>query len=450
MSRFALFAAAFVLCALPAQAADKATSELAAPAIRVVSVTEREIVETLAVTGTILPREEAVVGIDLAGLLVLELRADIGDRVEKGDLLAVLDKTALEIQQAQLAASRAQAEASVAQAAAQVSDAEIAVRQALEAWERAKALKAKGVASAAQYDNAVNAHDSAKAKLNTANMAKASANAQIAVIDVQIRDVAQKLAKTEVRAPAAGLILSRSATLGGLVSASSGPLFRMAAGGVFELEADIAEQQLAMMKSGMPVTVILPGEGKPLSGAIRLVAPEIDRKTRLGKVRISLDGAVSARSGGFARASIEIARIKGLAVPQAAIVWRGKQALVQRVREGVVESVEVETGLRDKDFVAVSGPVLAGEEIVSKAGPLSPMVTASPPCATTRPEPCGHELEFFRLVHPQPDAAGAAVHCADGAWRHELHEAACYPVSEYRHPDCRRHGGRSGRCPQRA
>lgn len=47
----------------------------------------------------------------------------------------------------------------------------------------------------------------------------------------------------------------------------------------------------------MPVTVILPGEGKPLSGAIRLVAPEIDRKTRLGKVRISLDGANSARWG---------------------------------------------------------------------------------------------------------------------------------------------------------
>ncbi|MDP3897425.1 MAG: biotin/lipoyl-binding protein, partial [Mesorhizobium sp.] len=125
--------------AFPSRAAAESAAPPAiaqhAPAIRVVSAEKRVLVETLDVTGTVLPRQEAAVGVDVGGLIVIELNADKGDMVKKGDVLARLDSTALETQLAQMDANKAQAEASIAQAAAQVTDAGIGVRQANESLE---------------------------------------------------------------------------------------------------------------------------------------------------------------------------------------------------------------------------------------------------------------------------------------------------------------------------
>jgi len=155
-----------------APAASLAASEAAPivrqvpPSIRVVAAEKRELVETLSVNGSIIAREEAAVGTDLNGLTVIALNADEGDFVNKGDVLAVLDRSMLDTQLAQIEASRAQAEANIAQMRAQIGDAEVGVRQAQEALDRADALQKKGVATEAQRDNAVNAFDSAKAKLD--------------------------------------------------------------------------------------------------------------------------------------------------------------------------------------------------------------------------------------------------------------------------------------------
>jgi HlyD family secretion protein len=160
----AAFAGAMSLAEPLARAeAPAAAVQQTSPAIRVVAVEKRELVETLDVSGSVTPRQEAAVGVDVAGLIVRELNADKGDRVKKGDVLARLDRMALETQLAQVDASKAQAEAAIAQAKAQVSDAEIGVRQAAEALERARTLQLKGVSTQAQLDNAVNAFDSASA-----------------------------------------------------------------------------------------------------------------------------------------------------------------------------------------------------------------------------------------------------------------------------------------------
>src|SRR5262245_45409284 len=109
----------------------------AAPTIHVVPAEKRELVERLSVTGTIIAREEAAAGTDLNGMIVLQLNADEGDMVKKGDVLAVLDRSALDTQLAQVNASRVQAEATIAQMRAQIGDAEVGVRQAQEALDRA-------------------------------------------------------------------------------------------------------------------------------------------------------------------------------------------------------------------------------------------------------------------------------------------------------------------------
>lgn len=366
----ALFAALSALAPLPgtAHAAGPGPAVQAPPAIRVVAATRRELVETLSVTGTVVAREEAAAGTDLAGLAVMRLDAEQGDLVRKGDVLALLDRSGLDVQHAQIRASRAQAVAAADQVKSQIADAEIGVRQARETLERARALEDKGIAAKSQLDGAVNAHDSARARLATAEKALAAAEAQIAVVDAQEQNVLLQIAKTEVKAPADGLVLARNATLGGIVSAAAGPLFRIAIGSEFELAATVAETALPSIAVGMPVRVAIAGAPAPVEGKVRRIAPEINQVSRLGSLRIALDADSAARAGNFARGEIELVRREGIAVPASALVYHGAEAFLQLVEDGRVRAVPVEVGVRAGAMVEIVGGVAEGQDVVARAG----------------------------------------------------------------------------------
>jgi HlyD family secretion protein len=368
----ALLVAATALGSLPTQgfAADAAQPVVtrAPPAIRVVTAERRELVETLTVNGTVVAREEAATGTDLNGLTVMQLNADIGDSVKKGDVLAVLDRSMLDTQLAQMQATRTQAEANMAQMRAQISDAEIAVRQADETLQRARALQKKGVATQSQHDNAAHAADSARAKLVSAEKALAASEAQLGVIDAQTNNVMVQISKTELRAPADGLVLARNATLGGVVMAGGGPLFRIAIGSEFELAADVAETSLPRLAVGMPANVSLSGASDAIAGSIRRISPEISQASRLGAIRIALKPGATARAGNFARGEIEIIRRKGIAVPSSAVIYKGTDAFLQMVENGKVKTVKVTLGVRARHLVEVVSGLAEGAEIVSRAG----------------------------------------------------------------------------------
>lgn len=351
-----------------AQAAEKVVVEPKAPAINVVRAEKRELVETLVLTGTVVPRQEVAVGTDVAGLIVQELHADQGDHVKEGDILARLDKSSLDVQLAQIEAQRAQAMASIAQSEAQIVDAEVTVRQASEELERAKALTQKGVASKSQLDNAVNAFDGANARLNTARQSLAATRSQLDLIAAQKRDVALRIEKADVKAPTDGLVLSRNALLGAVVSGSAGPLFRIAREGEFELAADVPEMDLPRLAQGQTTSVLLSGQTQPISGTIRLISPEITSASRLGTVKIALEPNANVRPGNFGRATVELARHTSVAVPVASIVYRNADAFVQVVRDGTVESRAVKLGIRDSGLVEVIEGLEEGEELVAKAG----------------------------------------------------------------------------------
>jgi HlyD family secretion protein len=353
---------------LHAEEPTPALQQAKPPVINVTPAVTNEMVATLTVTGTIVPRQEVAVGTDVAGLLVLELNSDQGDVVKEGDILARLDKSSLEIQLAQIEAQRAQADASIAQSEAQIVDAEIAVRQAQEALDRARALSLKGINSKMELDNATNAHDSAKARLNTAHQALVATQSQLQLVAAQKRDVQLRLEKADVRAPTSGVVLSRSALLGGIVSANAGPLFRIARDREFELAANIPEVDLPRLKEGMPVSVRVSGMDEPVFGRVRLISPEISASSRLGSVKITLERNESIRPGNFARAMIELTRREGVSVPLSAVVYRGTSALVQVVRDGVIESRDVELGIRDHRSIEVLQGLAEGEDVVARAG----------------------------------------------------------------------------------
>ena len=338
------------------------------PAVTVLKAEKREIIERRSVTGSVMPRQEVSVGTDVSGLLVLELNADIGDVVKEGDILARLDKSALETQLAQNIAQEAQNAASKAQAEAQIVDAEVGVRQAQDDYERARTLAKKGIGAAAASDSAKNGLDSAKAKLNTAKQGIAASDAQAKLIGAQRMEVELRIEKADVKAPADGLILARNAQLGAIVSGAGGPLFRMAWVGRFEIVADVPEAALAKVREGQPAVLRVSGFDAPIMGKVRKISPEINAQSRLGKVYLEITGDTGVRPGAFAEGEIELSRRTSLAAPQSALVYRDKQAFLQVVLNGVVETRKAELGARAGGFVEIISGVAEGEEIVERAG----------------------------------------------------------------------------------
>ncbi len=354
--------------AADADAAVGSGSASKPPAIRVVEAAQRRMTASLPANGTIRPRQEAVVGTNLSGLTITELLADEGEMVKKGQVLARLDTSSLDIQRAQLVAQREAAEAQVAQAQSQVADASVAVSQAEDALARQEKLRKSGTVAEASLNNAQYALDSARAKLETAQRATAAARSQIAISDAQIRDVDRRLADAEVTALAPGLVLERNATLGSIVAAGSPPLFRIAVDGEMEVAAEVAETELASLESGMKARVSLPGRREPIDGAVRTVDPEIDNVTRLGTVRISLPDVEGLRVGAFARVTIQTVDHEAVAVPSTAVLYDGREARLQRVVDGIVQTTPIEVGVRSEGFVEIRDGVDAGDLVVSRAG----------------------------------------------------------------------------------
>ena len=190
-------------------------------------------------------------------------------------------------------------------------------------------------------------------RLESAKRALFASQAQIAVVDAQKKSIDIQIDKTEVKAPADGLVLARNATLGGIVSSSGGALFRLAIDNEFELSADVAETALPRLAEGMPSAISVAGWGAPVDGKIRLIGPEVNQASRLGMIRITLPSNPVPRVGNFGRAEIETVRRRAVAVPASAVIYADADAFLQKVENGRVKTVPVKLGARADGYVEV-------------------------------------------------------------------------------------------------
>ena len=369
----ALPALALSLVAAPAAYAEQAKpaqpAQQTGPAITVTTAKRGEIVQSVVVSGTMVARDEVLVMPEVDGFVVTELLAEEGDRVAAGQVLARLSRTTLEVQKSQNAAQIARAEAAVAQARAQIAEAEANLVQANNAFDRTKTLRESGNASLETFDQRSAAARSAQARLNSMHQALSITSADLALAQAQGRDIEVKLARTEIKAPKAGTLSRRNVKLGAMAAmAASEPLFRIIADGAVELEAEVAEVELPRLKTGMLVQVTPAGATQALGGRIRLISPEVDKASRLGRVRISLDGNPPVAVGSFARGVIETGRRTGVTLPLSAITYARGGATVQVVKDGKVETRKVELGLAGQGRAEIASGLTEGEIVVARAG----------------------------------------------------------------------------------
>jgi HlyD family secretion protein len=196
----------------------------------------------LAANGNIVAWQEAIIGSESNGLRLTDVRANVGDVVKAGQVLATFSTESVQADVAQARASLLEAQASASDAAANA--------------ERARTLQNSGALSTQQINQ----------YLTTEKTARARAEAAQAVLDAQQLRGRQ----TQVLAPDSGVISARTATVGAVVSAGT-ELFRLVRKGRLEWRAEVTSAELGRITTGT-TAVVRPASGGELRGRVRMIA----------------------------------------------------------------------------------------------------------------------------------------------------------------------------------
>ncbi len=337
------------------------------PAVTVARVVQQDFIETVMVTGTLVPRDEILVAPEIEGLRVLELLVDEGDEVKKGQVLATLVPTTLEAQVAQSDASLARADASIARAESTIAEFEAKVKEADASLERARPLTKSGYLSESTFDTREATAKTMRAQLVAARDGLKLATAEKQQVVAQRKELDWRRSNTDVKSPADGVVSRRTARVGGLAMSAGDAMFRIVQRGEIELDAEVPQEPLAKVRIGQKADIDVAGTGV-VPGSVRIVSPEVDKATRLGRVRIFLGADPRIRIGAFGRGEIQTAQSRGLALPASAVLYDEKGASVQIVRDGKVVTSEVQTGLRDGNDVEIKSGVALDDLVVARAG----------------------------------------------------------------------------------
>jgi HlyD family secretion protein len=341
----AMIGLALALASLVLQASDdksNTTRPVAKPSlsVQVVTPTLLDMSQQISANGSLAAWQEAVVAAEANGLRITDVRVNVGDRVKKDDVIAVLQSDALRAELAQAQAILAEANASALEARAQA--------------ERAKSLQQQGFFSQAQLSQTL------------ATEAMAVARVQSARAAVQLQEV--RLSQTQIKSPDAGVISSRQATVGSVVSAGT-ELFRLIRQGRIEWRAEVTAADIGRIKVGAPVQVTA-ASGQVLKGKVRMVAPSIDVQTRSALVYVDLPEQIgSARAGMFAKGDISLGQSQAMTVPQTAVVVRDGFSYVYTLGpDQKVTQVKVQTGRLSAERLEVLSGLKSDARVVASGG----------------------------------------------------------------------------------
>jgi HlyD family secretion protein len=314
----------------------------AAPAVSVVVPGRRQVARTISATGQLAARYDMPVGIPGEGGKVVSVLVEAGQWVGAGQTLAVIDRSVQSQEAAQLAA--------------QIDVARADARLAQQELDRAQKLVSRGFVSKADVERRVAARDAALARVRVAQANLGQSRARIGRLDV--------------RAPAAGLVLTRTVEPGQIVGPGSGALFRIARGGQFEMMARLPEADLAALGTGVLAQVTPVGSPKTYQGSIWQVSPVIDPATRQGVARIAIPYDRDLRPGGFATASIQAGSTDAPMLPESAVLNDSQGSYVYIVdKDNAVRRRPVKVGSVTDEGVIVAEGLNGAERVVLSAGP---------------------------------------------------------------------------------
>lgn len=303
--------------------------------------------------GKILPNENrlAHLGPRVPGRIVA-VYANLGDRVQSGERLLLLDSPAFG--EAQLAYRKRRT----------------AMRVAEKAFERAKALSTEGAIGISEYQRREAEHENAKAELYEAEEKLhllGMAEREIERLSAELLPHAE-VAQVFLRAPFSGEIIERNATVGEVVD-SSKTLFTVADLSTVWVRADFPEQQIGFLKAGLAVEVrVVAYPETVFQGVITYIGAMIDPATRTVTARLQISNSDRRlRPEMFAEVTVRAQEQSVLAIPRAALQQVGNRTMVCVTRgPRRFEWLEVKTGEASNEYAEVKAGVKEGEEVVTE------------------------------------------------------------------------------------
>ena len=339
-----------------------------APAVSVTRARVSEVVETVTVTGTLFRATKSSQDRRSRGCASSRSSSTRAISSPRATVLVRLSRDVLDAQLAQSDAALARADAAIAQAQSQIAQAEANAKLAESDLERTQALARSGNSTQASLDQRSAAQRASSAQAQSARDALRAAHAERNSIEAQRRELMVRISRTEVRTPAAGVVARKNAKLGAVASAVGEPLFRIIENGEIELEARSARSAPWRAIAAGQTALVTVADGTKIPGKVRLVSPEVDRATRLGRVRITLSKSEGVRVGAFARAEIEIRRERSVTAPVSALTWGVDGASLLVAESGLVRERRVSLGHVDGTRAEIRSGVKEGDEIVVRAG----------------------------------------------------------------------------------
>jgi RND family efflux transporter MFP subunit len=289
------------------------------------------------VSGTVVSRDAATVSSRVVGRVV-ELSADAGDQVAKGQVLLEIDSKELKERETQAVASLESSKADLAKATGD--------------FERFTVLYEKQSIAKKDFDDV-------KARFEMAQAAEQRANAAL--------DEAKTLvAYGSVTAPFDGIVSAREVNVGDLATVGR-PLFSVYPPGTLELVAPAGEQYAPFLKVGGTVTVEVSSIQLKQTTAIREVSPKLDEKTRTVTVKAPLSDAAGLGPGLYGTLTFPTSTSEVITVPADAVTSVGQLESVRVVEDGKIKIRQVKTGRKlDEGKVEILSGVTAGEAVVVK------------------------------------------------------------------------------------
>ena len=327
-----------------------------APSVTVAVPGRQTVDRTITATGSLAARRDMPVGIAGEGGAVRQVLVEPGQWVKAGQVLAIVDRSV----QAQTAAGLA-AQVAVAQSDRAIAQSEL---------DRAASLVDRGFIS--------------KADLQRKAATRDAATARVKVAEATLAETRARNGRLDIRAPAAGLVLTRSVEAGQIVGASSGTLFRIAAEGELEMRAALAEGDLAGLRPGARATVTPVGSQQGFAGTVWQVSPVVDPSTRQGIARVAVRYDPALRPGGFASVRIVAGGSVVPRLPESAVQTdeKGSYVYVVDPANKVVRRT-VKLGPVTDGGIAVADGLSGSERVViSAAAFLNPGQTVTPVRAT--------------------------------------------------------------------
>ena len=322
--------------------------------VSVLSVQSAKVPDLVEAVGTLRAAQTS----QLAGQMmanIVEIRVHEGDRVQRGQVLAVLDEA-----QPRAALDRATAADLASQQGITAADSDLTLAEST--FKRYQTLYEKKSVSPQEFDEVKARYQAAESRRDMARAGQTQAKAAL-------QQAHTALGYTRILAPFDGLVTEKKADVGALVSPGM-PIFTVEDLHRYRLEATVNETDLRYVRMGQQAPVMIDAVGdRELKGRVVEIVPAADAASRSFLVKIEIPSDPALRSGLFGRAQFSRGEKSSLLIPRTAVVERGQLQGVYVLDQNKIAGLRYITlGKPSGAQVEVLAGLQAGETLISDPG----------------------------------------------------------------------------------